>query len=73
MNNTFLFEGTKELKEYARKEGVLFYKLNTMFYQGSNFEKSQRIKQNFGISKNDSWEIMPFNVLGRVFNWISHK
>lgn len=63
LNNTFLFEGTKELKEYARKEGVLFYKLNTMFYQGSNFEKSQRIKQNFGISKNDSWEIMPFNVL----------
>lgn len=63
LKNTFLFEGTKELKEYARKEGVLFYKLNTMVYEGSDFEKSQRIKQNFGISKNDSWEVMPFNVL----------
>ena len=63
LKNTFLFEGTKELKEYARKEGLLFYKLNTMIYEGSDFEKSQRIKQNFGISKNDSWEVMPFNIL----------
>lgn len=63
LNNTFLFESTKELKEYARKEGVLFYKLNTMIYEGSDFEKSQKIKHNFGISKNDSWEVMPFNIL----------
>tara|TARA_B100001179_G_scaffold44764_1_gene29743 strand:+ start:1533 stop:3035 length:1503 start_codon:yes stop_codon:yes gene_type:complete len=63
LENTFLFEGTKEIKEYARKEGVLFYKLNTMIYEGSGFQKSQKIKQNFGISKNDSWEVMPFNIL----------
>lgn len=63
LNNTFLFEGTKELKEYSRKKGLLFYKLNTLIYKGSNFEKAQRIKQNFGIGRNDSWEVMPFNIL----------
>jgi len=63
LDNTFLFEGTKELKEYARRKGELFYKLNTKIFKGSSFEKSQKIKENFGISKNDSWEIMPYNLL----------
>ncbi len=61
--NTFLFEGTKEFKEYARKKGLLFYKLNTVIFKGSDFEKSQKIKENFGINRNDSWEVMPFNLL----------
>lgn len=63
LHNTFLFEGTKELKEYTRKAGLLFYKLNTKIFVGSTFEKAQKIKENFGISRNDSWEIMPFNLL----------
>ncbi len=63
LDNTFLFEGTKELKEYSRKKGFLFYKLNTLIFKGSHFEQAQRIKQNFGIGKNDSWEVMPFNIL----------
>lgn len=63
LNNTFLFEGTKELKEYSRKKGLLFYKLNTVIFKGSNFEQAQKIKENFGIGRNDSWEIMPFNLL----------
>ncbi|MBZ9652835.1 ATP-dependent nuclease [Psychroflexus montanilacus] len=63
LENTFLFEGTKELKEYTRKKGFLFYKLNTLIFKGSNFEQAQRIKKNFGIGKNDSWEVMPFNIL----------
>ncbi|MBD8019123.1 ATP-dependent nuclease [Kaistella pullorum] len=63
LSNTFLFEGTKELKEYSRKAGFLFYKLNTNIFVGSAFEKAQKIKENFGIGRNDSWEIMPFNIL----------
>jgi AAA15 family ATPase/GTPase len=63
LNNTFLFEGTKELKEYSRKKGLLFYKLNTVIFKGSNFEQAQKIKENFGIGRNDSWEVMPFNLL----------
>ena len=63
LDNTFLFEGTKELKEYTRKAGLLFYKLNTNIFNGSSFERAQRIKENFGIGRNDSWEIMPFNIL----------
>ena len=63
LDNTYLFEGTKELKEYQRKKGELFYKLNTEIFRGSPFEILQKIKENFGISKNDSWEIMPYNIL----------
>lgn len=63
LENTFLFEGTKELKEYSRKQGLLFYKLNTKIFSGSAFERAERIKENFGIGRNDSWEIMPFNIL----------
>ncbi len=63
LENTHLFEGTKELKEYSRKQGQLFYKLNTEIFKGSAFEKAQKIKENFGIKRNDSWEIMPKNVL----------
>lgn len=63
LGNTFLFEGTKELKEYSRKKGLLFYKLNTVIFKGSNFEQAQKIKENFGIGRNDSWEVMPFNLL----------
>lgn len=63
LSNTFLFEGSKELKQYARRPDVTFYKLNTSVFEGSEFEKAQRIKENFGIARNDSWEIMPFNIL----------
>lgn len=63
LTNTFLFEGSKELKEYSRKKDLLFYKLNTNIYVGSKFQTAQKIKENFGINKNDSWEIMPYNIL----------
>lgn len=63
LDNTFLFEGTKELKNYARKPDTYFYKLNTLIFQGSAFEKAQKIKENFGIGRNDTWEVMPYNIL----------
>lgn len=63
LDNTFLFEGSKELKEYGRRKGEVFYKLNTNIFTGSTFEKAQKIKENFGITRNDSWEIMPYNIL----------
>lgn len=63
LDNTFLFEGSKELKEYGRRKGEMFYKLDTNIYTGSTFERSQKIKENFGLSRNDSWEIMPYNIL----------
>lgn len=63
LSNTFLFEGSKELKEYGRRKGELFYKLDTNIYTGSTFERAEKIKENFGLTRNDSWEIMPYNIL----------
>ncbi len=34
-----------------------------MIFKGSNFEQAQKIKENFGIGRNDSWEVMPYNLL----------
>lgn len=65
LKNTFLFEGTKEVKDaYVRVKNKVFYKINVVVDNKlSNFEKAQRIKSHFGIIKNDAWEIMPFNIL----------
>ncbi|MFZ1496675.1 MAG: AAA family ATPase, partial [Saprospiraceae bacterium] len=65
LKNTFLFEGTKEVKDtYVRVKNKVFYKVHVVVDNTlSNFEKAQRIKSHFGIIKNDAWEIMPFNIL----------
>lgn len=63
LDNTYLFKGTKELKEYRRKPGVHYYKLNTERLAGSEKQITQQIKEHLGIEKNDSWEIQPFNVV----------
>lgn len=63
LSNTYLLKGTKELKEYARKPGVHYYKLNTEKLEGSDNEITQAIKSHLGMEKNDSWEIQPYNVV----------
>lgn len=65
LDNTFLFEGTKETKaNYTRIKNKVFYRVNVVIdYSLSNSEKALKIKNHFGILKNDSWEIMPFNIL----------
>ncbi|MEQ9304827.1 MAG: AAA family ATPase [Marinoscillum sp.] len=63
LQNTYLLRGTKELKEYARRPGVHYYKLNTEKLEGSENDITQAIKEHLGIEKNDSWEIQPFNVV----------
>jgi AAA15 family ATPase/GTPase len=65
LENTFLFEGTKEIKDtYTRIKNKVFYRVNVVIdYSLSNSEKALKIKNHFGILKNDSWEIMPFNIL----------
>lgn len=63
LKNTFLFAGTKEFKEYSRKPGLVFHKLNTIIINGSDYEKASNIKEHFGIKRNDSWEIFPLNIV----------
>lgn len=65
LDNTFLFEGTKEIKDnYLRSKNKVFYRVNVIIDSAlSSSEKALKIKNHFGILKNDSWEIMPFNIL----------
>jgi len=64
VSNTYLFEADYTEKAYAKKKDEVFYKVNTHIKENQNdFEKIQRIKQHLGITRNDSWEIMKYNIL----------
>ena len=64
LQNTYLFEADYEKKEYVRKQGEEFYRVKT-FTRGDlgELEKIQNIKKHLGISRNDNWEIMKYNLL----------
>lgn len=62
-NNVFLFESTREVKEYKRKKEGIYYKVNTLINTKVGSEKVEAIRNNFGISKNDAWHIVPYNLL----------
>lgn len=64
LRNTYLFEADYEKKEYVRKQGEEFYRVKT-FTRGDlgELEKIQNIKKHLGISRNDNWEIMKYNLL----------
>lgn len=63
LDSTFLLETSPEKKDYVRKKNQIFYHLNTHVFNGSDAEILYRIKENFGIENNDSWSIMPTNIL----------
>lgn len=63
LENTYLFESSVDSKSYVRKGNKIYQRLDTNVFLGSDFEKAERIKQNFGLSRNDTWDIMPFNIL----------
>ncbi len=60
---TYLFEGKFEQKEYARRKGQIFYKTETLINDKTGIEKVIAIKRYLGVNKNDSWEILPYNIL----------
>ena len=62
-DNTFLFKGKTEIKEYARRKGEKFEKTETLIDDSSGIDKILAIKRYLGIQRNDSWEILPFNIL----------
>ena len=64
INCVNLFSGEVEEKEYKRKPGEVFYALSTraMFFNSMS-EKISKIKEQLGISSNDGWELLPFNIL----------
>jgi len=63
LDNTFLFDADHEVKEYARRPGRQFIKVNTKILPVSGYEKIEKIKKHLGIQRNDGWQITPFNIL----------
>lgn len=63
LENTYLLESAIDSKSYARKGNKIYQRLDTNIFEGSDFERAERIKQNFGLNRNDTWDIMPFNIL----------
>ena len=52
-----------EPRTYKRKPGRPTMKQMSAVKTVSDFEKSSLIKQHLGISNNDGWEVLPFNIL----------
>ena len=64
LSNTHLFKGKQEEKTYTRRPGRKFIEINTSPIKGvSSADKASLIKEHLGISANDGWELMPFNIL----------
>jgi len=64
LKSTHIFVGTVEERRYLRKPDKVFYEINTKPQKCvSDFEKAQSIKTHLGISNNDGWEVMPFNII----------
>lgn len=64
LKTTHIFEGTVSEREYARKPDQKFYEVSTKpIACKSDFEKAILIKRHLGISNNDGWEVLPYNIL----------
>lgn len=64
LHTTYLFEGTLTQKGYQRRPNEVFYEMNTSPIESkSDFEKAILIKNHLGISNNDGWEVLPYNIL----------
>lgn len=64
LQSVYLFKGTLTPKEYQRRPNEIFYEMNTLPIESkSNFEKAILIKNHLGITNNDGWEVLPYNIL----------
>lgn len=62
--STHIFVGEIEERKYQRRPDHVFYEINTKPQDcASDFEKAQSIKSHLGISNNDGWEVMPYNII----------
>ncbi|WP_022846799.1 AAA family ATPase [Desulfurobacterium sp. TC5-1] len=64
LQTTYLFKANYEKKDFKRRPGEVFFKINTFIEEKqSDYQKLIEIKEHFGMKKNDNWEIMPYNIL----------
>lgn len=64
LSGTHLFEPKLEKKEYRRLPGKTFFELDTLPVDFLNStDKAKKIKEHLGIDTQDSWEVLPSNIL----------
>lgn len=64
LDSTHLFKGDSSPKQYKRRPGRTYFEIDTKPVACSSaFEKAVMIKKHLGISNNDGWELLPFNIL----------
>ena len=59
----FLFNAKYTKQSYRRKKDKEYIKISTVIDKTTGYNKVQKIKDHLGISTNDSWEIMPYNLI----------
>lgn len=64
LKNTHLLEKSpQEERIYARKQSRVFIYAPTMISPKMGLEKVKGIRDHFGLDRNDSWYVLPFNLL----------
>lgn len=68
LTTTHIFKGVVEKRIYQRRPSEVFYEIDTRPIEcASDSEKANHIKEHLGISNNDGWELLPFNLLVEGF------
>ena len=64
VNNTHLLVGNIIKKEYVRRKNKTFYEIEASFKKfPSVSSKITEIKKHLGVTNNDGWTLLPFNLL----------
>lgn len=64
LSSTHLFKGVLEPRTYKRKPGRIYFEIDTAPVDtSSSYAKAMLIKQHLGISNNDGWAVLPYNII----------
>lgn len=63
LDSVFLFNAEYKKQAYRRKKDKEYIKISTQVDKSTGYNKVQKVKDHLGISANDSWEIMPYNLV----------
>ncbi|PIQ80344.1 MAG: hypothetical protein COV79_00950 [Parcubacteria group bacterium CG11_big_fil_rev_8_21_14_0_20_41_14] len=63
LESVFLFNAKYTKQAYRRKKDKEYIKISTVIDKTTGYNKVQKVKDHLGISTNDSWEIMPYNLV----------
>jgi len=63
LDSVFLFNAEYKKQAYSRKKNKEYIKISTEIDRNQGYAKALKIKDHLGVSSNDSWEVMPYNII----------